>query len=140
MPYRSNWDFEMDVVYLFGSSVKPVFPFWEQRLIQSFFCSSFKWFGSHTGPIATETTGWSLPIIKLKMQEKNDSKSHFITRYVSSHWAYFYRTLLKFSGKIEPYKRCNFTAYTLQACQNKSLLSFQESSLTFTLEVMVNIL
>lgn len=119
MRYKSNWDFEMGVVCLFGPSVKPVFSFWEQKLIQSFFCSSFKWFGSYTGPIAIETTGQSLPTIKLKMQGKKDSKAHFITSYVSSHRVYFYKTLLKFSGKIKPYKRYNFTAYTLQACHNK---------------------
>lgn len=119
IPYKSNWDFEIGVVCLFGFSVKPVFPFWEQRLIQSFFCSSFKWFGSHTGPVVTEITGQSLPIINLKMQEKKDSKPRFITSYVSSHRTYFCRTSQKVSGKIKSYKRYNFTTYTLQACQNK---------------------
>lgn len=119
MPYKSNCDFEMGVVCLCGSSVKPISHFWEQRLIQSFFCSSFKWFGSHTDPVATETTGQSLPVINLKMQEKKDPKPYFITRCVSSHRTYFYRTLLNFSGNIKPYKIYNFTTYTLQACQNK---------------------
>lgn len=113
--------FSVQVVCLFRSSVKLIFPSWEQRLIQSSFCSQFKWFGSNTGPLETETVGQSLRIIKLRMAHASKSKriQNLISLEVIFQAIGDISIGRKVSAKIKSYKRHRLTTYALQACQNK---------------------